>query len=71
MRITVSAQEVDVPAGGYNDPDDGVCRGCGAIGVVWENHTLLRCLQQIREDHEKAIAKLQEQIDNLSCSEKV
>ena len=70
MNITVDACEVEVESGQYGDPDDLMCRGCGHEVVWGNNHKLLRCLKNIREDNEKAIAALQEQIKSLSYTGK-
>jgi hypothetical protein len=70
MRVLIDVEEVIVPQGGYGEPDDMLCQGCGHEGIWGQNHNVKTCLQYIREDHEKAIADLQKQIDSLSYSGK-
>lgn len=65
MRITIDPREVIVPAGEYGDEDDTVCKGCGREGIIWDNHNLLRCLQNIRDDYQKEISDLKTRIEAL------
>ena len=55
MRITLDGNEVIIPAGGYEDKDDCLCRGCGADIGPFGGHTIVDCLRTLRE----AIIELQ------------
>lgn len=69
--ITLDAREVIVPSGQYGDEDDMLCKGCGRQVTWGRDHSILHCLQNIREDHEKTVTDLQKQIDKLKIGDRL